>query len=182
MTIAKKKISPLLFVMSMEIILRGARDTAQGEELEGGIVLPPMRAFMDDITTLVRSEQDTRDVLNKLQELFTRCRMKVKPKKSRSLTIIKGKVKETCFYIDKDPIPVIPVCRGKKVQKLRKSCTIFCKSCTKVARFFCKSCKKVAQISRKSRKKSAKNCIFRQKLQYFREKKLIFFTKVAIFS
>ena len=83
-------ISPLLFVMCMELILRGARDTAQGEELGNGTVLPPMRAFMDDITTLVRTEQGTRDLLNKLQELFTRCRMKVKPNKSRSLSIIKG--------------------------------------------------------------------------------------------
>ena len=100
-------ISPLLFVMCMELILRGARDTAQGEELGNGTVLPPMRAFMDDITTLVRTEQGTRDLLNKLQELFTRCRMKVKPKKSRSLSIIKGRVKETRFYINNDPIPTV---------------------------------------------------------------------------
>ena len=44
-------ISPLLLVNSMELILQGARDTAPGEDLRNGAVLPPMRALMDNITT-----------------------------------------------------------------------------------------------------------------------------------
>ena len=46
-------ISPLLFVMCMELIWRGARDTAPGEDLKNGVILPPLRAFMDDITSLI---------------------------------------------------------------------------------------------------------------------------------
>ena len=108
-------ISPLLFVMCMELILRGARDTAPGEDLRNGAVLPPMRAFMDDITILVRNVGATRELLNKLQELLRRCRMKVKPKKSRSLSIIKGQVRETRFFIDDDPIPTV---RKEPVKRL----------------------------------------------------------------
>ena len=40
-------ISLLLFVMCMEMTLRGAKDIAQGEELENQVTLPPMTAFMD---------------------------------------------------------------------------------------------------------------------------------------
>ena len=43
-------ISPLLFVMCMEIMLRAAADTAEGEVSQSGLVLPPSKAFMDDIT------------------------------------------------------------------------------------------------------------------------------------
>ena len=87
-------ISPLLFIMCMEMILQGARDTANGETLDNGYTLPPIKAFMDDVTTLVQSEEGTRRLLEKLHELFTRCRMKAKPKKSRSLSIVHRKTKE----------------------------------------------------------------------------------------
>ena len=100
-------ISPLLFVMCMELILRGARDTAPGEELENGVILPPLRAFMDDITSLIQGVGDTESILARLQELFTRCRMKAKPPKSRSLSIIKGNVTETRYFINGDPIPTV---------------------------------------------------------------------------
>ena len=72
-------LSPLLFVMCMELILRGARDTAPGEELENGVALPPLRAFMDDISSsLIHCMGDTESILARLQELFTRCGMKAK--------------------------------------------------------------------------------------------------------
>ena len=100
-------ISPLLFIMCMEMILQGARDTADGETLDNGYTLPPMKAFMDDVTTLVQSEEGTRRLLEKLQELFTRCRMKAKPKKSRSLSIVRGKTKEIHFSIGGDVIPTV---------------------------------------------------------------------------
>ena len=44
-------ISPLLFVMAMELILRGSRHVVPGVELMEGMALPPMRAFMDDVTS-----------------------------------------------------------------------------------------------------------------------------------
>ena len=68
----------------------GARDTAPGEKLDNGITLPPRRAFMDDITSLIQSVSNTEEMLTKMQEFLTRCRMRVKPPKSRSLYGIKG--------------------------------------------------------------------------------------------
>ena len=91
----------------MEMLLRGARDVAQGELLDSGVTLPPMKAFMDDITTLVHTEEGTKALLQRLNDLFVRCRMRVKPKKSRSLSIVKGLVKEIHYTIGGDVIPTV---------------------------------------------------------------------------
>ena len=45
-------ISPLLFVLAMELILRGAANTSKGVMKNEHLTLPPSRAFMDDITIL----------------------------------------------------------------------------------------------------------------------------------
>ena len=45
-------ISPLLFVLAMETVLREAKRFAQGVEAADGQVTSPMKAFMDDITVL----------------------------------------------------------------------------------------------------------------------------------
>ena len=58
-------VSPLLFVMCMELILRGTTDTASGEETRSGDALPPSRAFMDDVTTLVQSKVGTQELLDR---------------------------------------------------------------------------------------------------------------------
>ena len=58
-------VSPLLFVMCMELILRGTTDTASGEETRSGGALPPSRAFMDDVTTLVQSKAGTQELLDR---------------------------------------------------------------------------------------------------------------------
>ena len=113
-------ISPLLFVMCMELILRGARDTAPGEQLENGVTLPPLKAFMDDITSLIRGTHDTQEMLKRLQELITRSRMKAKPPKSRSLSIIHGTVTETRFFINDDPIPTVREQPVKSLGRLYK--------------------------------------------------------------
>ena len=41
-------ISPILFVMAMEVILKAAEDSAGPANLGGGCYLPPLKAFMDD--------------------------------------------------------------------------------------------------------------------------------------
>ena len=46
-------ISPLLFVLAMELILRGAANALKGLMKNEHLTLPPSRAFMDDITILV---------------------------------------------------------------------------------------------------------------------------------
>jgi len=45
-------IPPLLFIMCMEMRLRGAKDAANREVLDGGTVLPPMEALTVDVTIL----------------------------------------------------------------------------------------------------------------------------------
>ena len=100
-------ISPLLFVLAMEMIVRGAESTAAGTELPGGQVLPPMKAFMDDITSLIRGKQDTEALLQRLDELIKWARMAFKPKKSRSLSLVKGRAAQTRFHIAGEQIPTL---------------------------------------------------------------------------
>ena len=66
-----------------------------------------MRAFMDDVTTLVESEDGTRRLLHRIDELIDWARMKAKPSKSRSLSIVKGKVKAVQFHLKQDRIPTV---------------------------------------------------------------------------
>ncbi|MCG8431805.1 MAG: hypothetical protein MJA29_11615 [Candidatus Omnitrophica bacterium] len=80
---------------------------AQGEELENQVTLPPMRAFMDDVTTMVPSKKETKDLLQRLHDLFTRSRMKAKPKNSCNLSLIQGKAKNIHFSIGGDVIPTV---------------------------------------------------------------------------
>ena len=80
-------VSPLLFVMCMELILRGTTGTTSGEETRRGGALPPSRAFMDDVTTLIQSKVGTQELLDRFNDLFTWARMKAKPKKSPSFSL-----------------------------------------------------------------------------------------------
>ena len=114
-------ISPLLFVMCMEVILRGTVETAAGEEARGGCILPPSRAFMDDVTTLIQSQDETQRLLDRFQELFAWARMKAKPKKSRSISLAKGKVQDIHFSIGGD---IIPTVREQPVKSLGRLYTI----------------------------------------------------------
>ena len=49
-------ISPLLFIICTEMLPRVARDVAEGEVLDGGIVLPAMKAFMKNVAKLIESK------------------------------------------------------------------------------------------------------------------------------
>ena len=100
-------VSPLLFVMCMELILRGTTDTASGEETRSGGVLPPSRAFMDDVTTLVQSKAGTQELLDRFHDLFTWARMKAKPKKSRSISLVRGTICDIHFSIGGNIIPAV---------------------------------------------------------------------------
>ena len=100
-------ISPLLFVLAMEMVLRGAEDAGEGVALAPNQVIPPMRAYMDDVTILSEDEANTKAVLNRLQELIGWARMKFKAKKSRSLTLSGGKLRYITFVLDGEVIPTI---------------------------------------------------------------------------
>lgn len=86
-------ISPLAFTMAMEVIIRASKWVVGGERLQSGHRLPPLRAYMDDLTTLTSTVVCTKQLLGKLQVNIDWARMKFKPSKSRSISIVKGKPK-----------------------------------------------------------------------------------------
>ncbi|GFN95392.1 reverse transcriptase [Plakobranchus ocellatus] len=79
-------ISTILFVMAMEVILKAAEGSAGPANLGGGCSMPPLKAFMDDTTIIWSKEDETRQMLTRLDVLMSWCRMEFKPKKSRSLS------------------------------------------------------------------------------------------------
>ena len=101
-------ISPLIFVLVMEILLRSTKDTTSKKTVTS------MKAFMDDMTVISESKSHMEKLLKHLQELFKWAVMKVKPSKSHSLSIIKGKCQEIKFAINNNVIPII---RKKKLKK-----------------------------------------------------------------
>ena len=101
-------ISPILFVLAMEVILRAAMSTARQTDLGDGYKIPPLKAFMDDTTVLSSKESETRHVLERLDEIIASSRMKFKPKKSRSLSLRKGKVTDAViFNVANQAIPTV---------------------------------------------------------------------------
>ena len=85
-------ISPILFVMAMEVILKAAEDSADPANLGGGCYIHPLKAFMVDNTIICSNEDETRRMLERLDLLMAWCRRKFKPKKSRSLSVRKYKI------------------------------------------------------------------------------------------
>ena len=94
-------ISPLLFVLVMEMILCSANvNTNQ-------ITSPSMKAFMEDVTLIAESRSHMEQLVTRLQELFKWAAMKIKPSKCRSLSLLKGNCKEIKFSVSGNKIPMI---------------------------------------------------------------------------
>ena len=104
-----------LFVLTMELILRGATNTSKGVIKNEHLTLPPSRAFMDDIPILVPSQTAPDGLLQRYYDLSTWARIKPKPKRSRSLSLFGGSVREIHFKIGGDEIPTV---REKPVKSL----------------------------------------------------------------
>ncbi|GFN77559.1 reverse transcriptase [Plakobranchus ocellatus] len=101
-------ISPILFVMAMEVILKAAGGSAGPANLGGGCSMPPLTAFMDDTTIICSKEDETRRMLTRLDDLMSWCIMEFKPKKSLSLSIRRGKIDEaTTFTVAEQQIPTV---------------------------------------------------------------------------
>ena len=94
-------ISPLLFVMVMEMILRSA------EVITNKNIDPSMKAFMDDVTLVTESKSYMEQLLTRLQKLFKWAALKIKPSKCRSLSLMKGICKNMNFAVDGNSIPTI---------------------------------------------------------------------------
>ena len=93
-------ISVILFVLVMEMLLKSCK-------CDDSVISTPMRSFMDDITVLSKDKEETRNILERLDELITWSRMKFKAKKSRSLTLVKGVQKEEKYLIGNEEIPTV---------------------------------------------------------------------------
>ena len=93
-------ISVIWFVLVMEMVIRST-------ETSGAEIQTPLKAFMDDIAVLSKSEEATRRMLERLDELIAWSRMKFKAKKSRSCTFRKGKQIEVRYTIAGEPIPTV---------------------------------------------------------------------------
>ncbi|GFR88377.1 reverse transcriptase [Elysia marginata] len=86
-----RSISPILFVMTIEVILKSLESSAGPANLGGGRSMPHLKAFMDDTTIMGSKEDETWRMLARHDTLMAWCRMKIKPKKSRSLSTRKAK-------------------------------------------------------------------------------------------
>lgn len=100
-------ISALAFTKVMVVIIRASKWVIGGECLTFGTCLPLIRAFMDDLTTITTTASYTRCLREKLQENISPDRMKFKPSKSRSISIVKGKLTKQRFYINQEPFPTV---------------------------------------------------------------------------
>ena len=84
-------ISPDLFVLVMEMILRSA--DVNTNQIKGST----MKAFMDDVTLIVESRSHMEHLVTCLQEVFKWDATKIKTSKCRSLSLLKGNCKEIKF-------------------------------------------------------------------------------------
>lgn len=60
---------------------------------------PPLRAYMDDITTLTTTVPCTRRFLRKLEENISWAYMNIKPSKSCFVSVVKGVLADLQFLI-----------------------------------------------------------------------------------
>ena len=85
-------------------------------ELGGGLQMPPVKAFFDDMTTLSSKESITRKILSLMDKQMIWCRIKFKPQKSRSLSLRKGKVNQNInFMVGGQRIPTVSEEPGKNL-------------------------------------------------------------------
>jgi hypothetical protein len=100
-------VSPLLFVMGMEVIIRAVAPGFEGVELNPGVRTPSVRAFMDDLTIISSEREQVVEGLKHLDDLIAWTGMRFKPKKSRSLSIRKGKVVGRKFCVGGETVPTV---------------------------------------------------------------------------
>lgn len=101
-------ISPILFVAVFEVLFIEARQMARGLKSPTGRRLPALREYMGDVTSILQTAPCTARLLKRLGELTAWARMKIKPAKSRSLSIRKGvRDDSTVFTAGREKIPLL---------------------------------------------------------------------------
>ena len=99
-------ISPTLFVMAMEILLAPLDGVLPTVDLGNGQKVGAVKAFMDDVALLSTDPGTLENGLSEFSRLVTWARMKFKAKKSRCVSLRKGKVvQNTTFCISGESIP-----------------------------------------------------------------------------
>ena len=78
-------VSPIIFVLPMQLFLKATENNADIVELGGEFQMPLVKAFMDDTTILSSKESTTCKILSLMDKQMIWCRMKFKPRKSRRL-------------------------------------------------------------------------------------------------
>ena len=100
-------VSVILFAAAMNLIVKSVERVNRGPQLRSGVRQPPMRIFIDDMTITTKTAIEGRWTLENLEEGLKWARMKVKPEKSRSLVLKKGKLTPFKFKIQGEVIPTI---------------------------------------------------------------------------
>ena len=85
-------ISPILFVLAMQLLLGSIASRVQDVYLGKGIFMPSIKAFMDDTTLILNHCGEMRRILQNFNDLLSWCGMKFKPTKSRSLSLRHGEI------------------------------------------------------------------------------------------
>lgn len=89
----------LFLVMAMQVILNVTISYEPGPSLLDKITLLALRAFVDDTTILTSDASHVHNMLARLDELMSRCRMSFEQKKSRNLPIVKDKMAAMAFFV-----------------------------------------------------------------------------------
>ena len=101
-------VSPVLFVMAMQVLLSPMKKVMSSIQLGNGPRVPAVRAFMDDVTLLSSTRNEMCQGLTVFDNLVQWARMACKPKKSRSLSLTRGRlVKSSNFTIAATRIPTV---------------------------------------------------------------------------
>jgi hypothetical protein len=100
-------ISVSLFIAAMNLLLKAGGMQCRGPKADDGTKHPTCRAFMDVVTVMTPSIQGTQWILSALEKMATWSRLQFKPEKSRSLSILKGKLIGNIFNIQGSEIPTI---------------------------------------------------------------------------
>ena len=101
-------ISPSLFVLAMQILLKAAGSNIPEAHIGKGVYIPPIKAFMDDTTLIMNRKKVVQNTLDRLNNLLGWCRMAFKPAKSRSLALVRGKIRRDVFFdVAEQRIPTV---------------------------------------------------------------------------
>ena len=101
-------LSPILFITTFNLLNDFVSDlqVKQYHMKKVNFTIPVLKEYMDDITICTASEASAQLVLDRVNDFMKWSRMKIKPAKSRSLILERGKVKRAePFHVDEMQIP-----------------------------------------------------------------------------